>query len=36
LSAAASAKADSTHNLDAQMHSEQLPAAALGELPNDF
>jgi excisionase family DNA binding protein len=25
---------DSTHNLDAQMHSEQLPAAALGELPN--
>ena len=25
---------DSTHNLDAQMHSEPLPAAALGELPN--
>jgi excisionase family DNA binding protein len=25
---------DSTHNLDAQIHNEQLPAAALGELPN--
>ena len=25
---------DSTHNLDKQMHNEQLPAAALGELPN--
>src|SRR2546425_10326568 len=25
---------DSTHNLNAQMQSEQLPAATLGELPN--
>ena len=34
LSAAASAKADSTHNPDAQMNNEQRPAVALGELPN--
>ena len=25
---------DSTHNLNSQIHSEELPAAALGEPPN--
>ena len=25
---------DSTHNVDPEIHSEQPPAAALGELPN--
>ena len=25
---------DSTHNLTSQVHSERVPAAALGELPN--